>query len=359
MRIIQYIDTLNTGGAERMAVNISNVLCADGHKVMLIVSRASGGLQNKLSEGIELVLLEKKAFFDLRAFLKLLQNIKRFQPAVLHAHSSSVIWGIFVKIIRKNSFQLVFHDHYGMSEQLKVKERTLLRVLSSNIDKVIAVNEILKNWNNQNLNVSKDQIVYIPNFPYLSLRGEKPEKGYIQIVCLANLRPQKDHKTLIQAFSILVKRNPDMEIRLVLAGNTLEDAYQHEIEEEIEYRGLTDRVIIRGAVNDVESLILESDIGVLSSISEGLPVSLLEYGLAGLPVVVTNVGQCAYVVGHGKYGKVVPPHDVEAMAEVLESIIKDPESSKNMGVSLKEYVQKEYGEKKFLQAYYEFLGIKC
>lgn len=356
MRIIQYIDSLNTGGAERMAVNISNALSADGHEVMLIVSRSSGGLQNKLSEEIELVLLEKKAFYDLPAFLKLLQAIKRFQPEVLHAHSSSVIWGIFVKMISNPSFQLLFHDHNGMREQLKTIDTAPLRFLSGNINKVIAVNERLKNWNIQNLKVDEHKIVYIPNFPYLSLRGEKPEKEYIQVMCLANLRPEKDHKTLIQAFAILIERNSDKEIRLVLAGNTLGDTYQCEIEREIAYRGMSGRVTISGPVNDVESLLLASDIGVLSSISEGLPVSLLEYGLAGLPVVVTDVGECASVVGHGKFGKLVPPQDPEAMAKELESLITDPLFSKHMGTSFKEYIENEYGDKKFLQAYYELLN---
>ena len=50
-----------------------------------------------------------------------------------------------------------------------------------------------------------------------------------------------------------------------------------------------------------------ADCGVLSSVSEGLPVSLLEYGMAGLPVIVTDVGQCAEVVGNGRFGRVVPP----------------------------------------------------
>ncbi|PSL03960.1 glycosyltransferase [Cecembia rubra] len=356
MRIIQYIDTLNTGGSERMAVNISYALKADGQEVMMIVSRSLGGLQNKLSGEVELVLLEKKVFYDWPAFLKLLQTIKRFQPDVLHAHSSSIIWGILAKMISKHSFQLVFHDHYGMSEQLTDKDRALLRLLSGKIDKVIAVNERLKNWNIQNLNVSEDQIAYIPNFPYLSMQGERTEKGYIQIVCLANLRPQKDHKTLIQAFSILVKCNSEKEFRLVLAGNALEDAYQKEIEQEIAHKGLTGRITITGAVNDVESLLLESDLGVLSSISEGLPVSLLEYGLAGLPVVVTNVGQCADVVGHGKFGKVIPPQNAEAMAEAFGYLIQHPQDAKGMGLAFQKHVEEKYGAKKFLQSYYELIA---
>lgn len=356
MRIIQYIDTLTTGGSERMAVNISNTLRADGHEVMLIVSRSSGGLENKLSEEVELVLLEKKAFYDWPAFLKLLQTIKRFQPDILHAHSSSIIWGIFAKMVSKHAFQLVFHDHYGMSEQLSAKDRAPLRVLSGKIDKVIAVNERLKNWNILNLKVSEDRIAYIPNFPYLSMQGERTQKGYIQIVCLANLRPQKDHITLIKAFSILSDHNPDKEVRLVLTGNALEDAYQKEIVEEIARSGLTGRIIITGAVNDVESLLLESDLGVLSSISEGLPVSLLEYGLAGLPVVVTDVGQCAEVVGNGRFGKVVPPQNPDALAGALSSLVQDPEGSRKMGICFKEHVEKAYGAKKFLQLYYQLIA---
>lgn len=355
MKIIQYIDTLHLGGSERMAVNIANVLAEDGHRVMLVVSRKSGGLEGFISPKVHVEVLHKRSFWDISAFFKFMRILKEFKPEVVHAHSSSVIWAIFAKAIEANSFQLIFHDHYGMSEKLQKGERKPLRFLSSKIDKAIAVNENLKKWNQENLFVHASKIFYIPNFPYLSFSKDYKKNQDIQIVCLANLRPQKDHLTLLKAFEILCQHNSDANLTLVFAGNALGDSYQKQIEAEIEKLKLKGKVEIKGSIQNVAELLQSSHIGVLSSISEGLPVSLLEYGLAALPVVVTDVGQCAAVVGHGSFGKVVSPQDPEALGQALYDLLIEPDKAKSMGETFKKHVEENYGAGKFLREYYSLI----
>lgn len=339
-----------------MAVNISNILAENGHDVMLLASRNAGPLLKKVSPCVKVNILEKKSFWDLSAFISFVKILNDLKPDVVHAHSTSVFWGVLSKIFNRNKFQVLFHDHYGMSERLEAGDRKMLRIFSPKIDKVIAVNEKLLKWNCTNLNIESKCIRYIKNFPHLK-EIQKVKKNYpLIIICLANLRPQKDHFTLVKAFVILVNEYKYQHIKLVLAGNTYNDAYQHEIETLISSSRLHERVEIRGEVDDVETLLADADIGVLSSYSEGLPVSLLEYGLAGLPVVVTNVGQCAEVVGNGTCGKIVEPHDARALASALKEYMEAPEKAQKMGMLFKKHVQENYGSAMFLKSYMHLLN---
>ena len=79
---------------------------------------------------------------------------------------------------------------------------------------------------------------------------------------------------------------------------------------------------------DISNILNQATIGVLSSKSEGLPVSLLEYGLAKLPVVVTNVGECGKVVENGKSGIVVEKENSLELADALDELINSEEKRK-------------------------------
>lgn len=356
MRIIQFIDTLSLGGAERMAVNISNALSENGDDVMLIVSRYLGELKSKLSPAVKLICLHKKNFIDIFAFISLIKIIRRFKPDIVHAHSTSVIWAVLAKFFSRVSFVLVFHDHNGMSEILKNSDRFTLRSFSSYIDKVIVVNTDLLSWCISNLKIDSKDILYIPNFPFLNfIVKEKKMSNVTHLLCLANLRPQKDHLTMISAFSLLINKYAVKNLKLTLAGQISDKSYYSDVLDAISRSGLSDYVEILGPVSNVESILSTADIGVLSSVSEGLPVSLLEYGLAGLPVVVTDVGHCAAVVCFGQFGKVIPPRNPSLLSSAILEYLNNPVQAIQLGSDFRNHVQENYGSGKFLNEYFKLL----
>ena len=97
-----------------------------------------------------------------------------------------------------------------------------------------------------------------------------------------------------------------------------------------------------GPRRDVEAILRASAIGVLSSISEGLPLALLEYGDAALPAVVTNVGQCAEVVGHGIGGILVPPANPESLSEALSTLLASGSYRNRLGTQFRERVRSRF-----------------
>ena len=349
------IDSLSAGGAERMAVNISNTLVDDDHEVWLCASRTGGQLVSYIDHRVNYNSLGKKNGLDIRAFYKLVQLIRKNNIAMIHAHSSSLFWAVAAKIF-KPSLKVIWHDHLGKRLEENKLNRFII-IISVGIDAVIAVNDTLKQWSQKKLLVPASKIVFINNFPLLrSIQsGDNNPNTKVQIVCLANLRWQKDHITLIKAIDVLVNSDNIKNINIILAGHYSEDECYQKIIFEIESRKLKPYFQIQGSVHDTAALLYNSNIGVLSSVSEGLPVSLLEYGLAGLPVVITNAGQCAEVIENGRFGKLVPSKSPIEFARALKELILNESDRSSMGLAFKAHVEKTYGAQQFLLNYYKLI----
>lgn len=350
MKVLQLIDSLAIGGAERMAVNMANVFCDNRIENVLVCVRSNGPLIAFLPENFKVVELNKNSFFDIGAFRKLSVVIKRERPDIIHAHSTSIYWAIVLKFFFPK-IKLVWHDHDGLSEGLKETDRKTLKFFSGYIDGIISVNHILKFWSERNMRGKK--IIYLRNFPYLKpLITERKEKFII--LHLANLRPQKDHFTLIEAIRILKERDLET-FEVWCAGADNGDSYSLSLRKIINEYDLEGEIKFLGEVENTNSLLAKASLGVLTSISEGLPVSLLEYGLAALPVVVTNVGQCAEVVGHSQIPVLISRQNQDELVEAIEWHIKNRDESIQWGLSFKNRIITEYGSINFVNDYLDFI----
>ena len=129
---------------------------------------------------------------------------------------------------------------------------------------------------------------------------------------------------------------------LLLVGAENDPAYVDLIRKEITQQRLAQHVCLLRQRRDVSVMLQVCDIGVLSSASEGLPLALLEYGMAGLPTAATRVGQCAEVLDQGRAGILVPPAAPDELAEALVSLFRSPERRAHLGEQLRRRVQEVY-----------------
>lgn len=352
MKVLQLIDSLAPGGAERMCVNIANLLADNGVPIVVCATRKGGAMGKKLLPGIPYYVLHKKSVFDLSAFTKLIKIIRDEKITHIHAHSTSIYWGIAISFFFKNT-KLIWHDHYGQSESLHLKSRKSLRLLSKQIDYAIPVNKILLEWMKVATLIPAANIRQLPNFSLLEV-GQSNAVSPPVILCLANFRTQKNHVNLISALSLLKSDIPNF--RVILAGQPGDKSYMFSITAYIQDTGLSSQVSMLYSVFDPEELLSQASIGVLSSDSEGLPLALLEYGLAGLPVVCTRVGQCAEVLEEGRCGMLVPPNDPDALASALRHLLTHREAARKMGERLKVRVSESYSGAAFLKGYLPLLN---
>ena len=340
--VMHLTDTLNAGGAERMAVNIVNLLPRSRYRPHLCTTRSEGPLAALVKSDVGRCSLHRKQRFDWHALKSLVGYINAHQVKILHAHGTSLF--IAAVASRFSPFpRVIWHDHWGRHE-LEDRPAWLYRIASRRTHGVIAVNQSLAQWSRDRLRVPVDRVSFIKNFVCdSSPNGTTPElpgKRGLRIVCVANFRPQKDLITLIRAMSLVIREFP--EAHLLLVGDPSDKAYVELIQNRIAEENLSQNVSFMGQRNDVTSILRACDIGVLSSASEGLPLSLIEYGWARLPVVATRVGECAELLDDGRAGIVVSPGAADQLAEGLLLLLRSPDHRAVLGEAFFQQVRHGY-----------------
>ncbi|MEW6007386.1 MAG: glycosyltransferase [bacterium] len=163
------------------------------------------------------------------------------------------------------------------------------------------------------------------------------------IISVANFSIWKNHKTLLNALKI-VREN--FKFKCLLVGD---GPLRDELIELTNRLGLSNDVIFLGRKESVGNLLSISSIFVLPSIVEGLPVSIMEAGLAHLPIISTNVGGIPELVVDGETGILLEPFDVNGLAKAIEELLVNKEKRKKMGEAGYNRIKNEFSLKKMVK----------
>ncbi len=355
MRIVQVIDSLEAGGAEKMAVSYANALATTIDFSGIVTTRREGVLQSQLDTNVSYLFLNKKSTLDFSAVFRLKKYCKKHKVKILQAHSSSYFIAVLVKLIYPK-IKIVWHNHNGLSEFVNSDSSIVLKIASLFFNGIIVVNSKLRDWSKSKLYCK--QVVYFPNFISISpeqnniteLKGETGKR----IICLANLRDQKNHFFLIAVAKLVQSSHPDWSFHLV--GKDFEDDYSKRLKEEIIIKELSKTVFIYGSREDILQCIGQTEIAILTSKSEGLPLALLEYGLCKKPIVVTNVGEIPSIVINKENGFLVNVEDLNSFYNYLTVLINDVNLRKQIGESLHQTIIENYTKDKIINGYKDWIS---
>jgi glycosyltransferase involved in cell wall biosynthesis len=354
MRIVQIIDSLEAGGAERMAVNYANALVNSVSFSGIVATRKEGALLSQINPKISYLFLNKKKIIDIGAVFRLKKYVKENNINVIHAHSSSFFIAFMLKIIYP-SIKIIRHDHYGNSNFLTTRPFLVLKITARFFEGVITVNQKLRIWSEQKL--GSKNVIYLPNFSIQEnsafeqtiLEGIEGKK----IVCLANLRQQKNHFLLLDIAKKTQMSHPDWSFHLV--GKDFEDDYSQKIKDEIEKLNLKKNVFIYGSRDDVGAILNQVKIAILTSESEGLPVSLLEYGIYKKAVVVTDVGEVSTIIQNRKNGFIVVSNQSDLFYTALIELIENEDLRTTFGEVLFQTILENYNSETVIKQYLNWL----
>jgi glycosyltransferase involved in cell wall biosynthesis len=343
MGILQLIDSLEAGGAERMAVNYANALVDQVSFSGLVVTRKEGPLYHQIDKQVSYLFLNKKSTIDFKALFRLRNFVVLNKVTIVHAHGTSFFIAFLLKLIYPK-VKIIWHEHYGARASESITDNFVLFFSSIFFSSVFVVNHQLEAWVKKNLLVKK--VSCIPNFATLDenyskttfLKGDKEKR----LVCLANLKNPKNHIAILSAFKEM-KLN-DLGWTLHLIGNDYLDKYSICLKEFIKTNNLERDIFIYGAQNDVQHILSQATIGVLASTHEGFPVTLLEYGLAKLPVVSTNVGYCPLIIKDNSSGLLFDPLNRMQLQEQFQKMISDQSKRNSFGLHLHRLVLKNYSK---------------
>lgn len=158
------------------------------------------------------------------------------------------------------------------------------------------------------------------------LSNNRDAAGPVVLGMAGSFQALKGHRYLLEALASV--RRQGLDVRLMLAGYGAEEKVMRQLAEHFQ---LGAQATFMGLVKDMPGFMSALDIFVLPSLSEGLPLSILEAMASSLPIIATRVGEVATAVREGEEGLLVPPADAPALAAAIERMARDPELRRAMG----------------------------
>jgi glycosyltransferase involved in cell wall biosynthesis len=331
MRIAQIVASLEVGGLERLAVDLAFEQKAAGHSPVIICVALRGPLAAEAErKGIPVFVIRKKLGFSPRALWILSRLLRRLRVDLVHTHNAPIHhYGALAAHLA--GIRAVVNTQHGIGS-LRV-DRGLSRIFHLTMPltrSVVFVSEETRREYISRRAIPERKTSTIRNGIPLSRFSEfraQPGSRYPKVVfgTVGRLVPAKDHIGLICAFALVKLQLPAAELRI--AG---EGPLRQEIEARVQSLGLSDAVHLRGEILDVPRFLADLDVFVLSSVTEAMPIAILEAMAVGLPVVSTRVGGIAEVAPDKEVAEYCSPSDPHGLAEALLYVAK-PDRMRSMG----------------------------
>lgn len=338
MNIINVLYTFNSGGVERLAIDVSNEMIRQGHDVHLCIISEDYDprLLRQLSKEVNLHLLKKvKNHRKLHYLQQIIKIIDSYTIDVIHFHQGSLAPFYFlVKCLRPRvRFYFTIHDTFIFSD-LTHKNQFLCRLICK---KLIAISDaVTKDIESNGVSPHKIRRIYNGvNFNLFPLIERKRKSNIIRIVNVARFYPpKKGQDILIKAGAILI--NNGYKIELIFAGGTLQnhDDEMDKMKALVNKLNITDSVKFLGNVTNVLKVLSEGDIFCIPSRYEGFGISAAEAMGTGMPCVASNINGLNEVVNSKTCGELFESENEEDLALKLEYVIDHLDSYNAEEISL-------------------------
>ena len=338
--------SMEVGGIEALIQEFTCYLQTKGYMPLVAVFSSGGSLEKALkSSGVEVFDLQKRRGIDFHSIYRLRKLVFEKGVKILHTHNYSA-W--FYGVLASIGIRDVRHIHTEHSNIGEWRRVCLERMLCRFTDKVVCVSDIVKRFMiDKKMPVEKLTLIYngvdtnrfAPDPKQRAIYRKKlgiPDEARV-IGIVARLVPVKDHVTLLRAFHLLSVKFPDARLLLVGDGRLRKD-----LEAESRALGVDGRVHFIGERQDIPELLNVMDVFVLSSLSEGHNVSLIEAMSAGLAVVATDVGGNSENIQEGETGFLVPPGNPEEMSRKLGILLENPSLRERMGANSRRRITEDF-----------------
>lgn len=347
INLLYVITKLELGGAQIQLLSLISNLNRDKFKVFLFT--AKDGILVEDAAAINGLTLEKSGslertinpFKDLFVLMRIFLFIKRNKIEIVHTHSSKA--GILGRLAaRMAGVKVILHTVHGWSfnnyQPSAVRNLFIFleRIAAKFTRKIIVIceHDLQKGLDNRIAGASKYAIVsygvdykrFKNNIGLIAKQNLGIETEELLITNISCFKPQKSPLDFIKLAALVRPVYPKVKFLLVGDGEL-----RKEIEKSVKQLNLEDRVILSGWRRDIPEILSLTDIFVLTSLWEGLPVTVLEAGIAGVPVVATDTGGIREVVSEGETGFLVAPGNLLDMRDKLDVLLRDSALRKSMG----------------------------
>jgi glycosyltransferase involved in cell wall biosynthesis len=333
LRVAHLIESDGPGGAERVVVHMATTLQAAGaHNVVFLPADGEGWLARELEgSGVVVEHFHIERPLSPPCARELAQAFRRHRIDVAHSHEFSMaVYGAWASWRAGVPHVITMHGSRYYAGRLQ--RRLAMRAAMAASSRTVAVSDSLARAIGHDLWVRRSHVSVMPN----GVRYTAPERVTLRdelqlapdarvLVAVGNLYPVKGHTHLIDAAARLAERHPTLHVAIAGRGDLAATLWSR-----ARTRGLDGRVHLLGLRDDISAILAAADVFVMPSLSEGLPLALLEAMWAGRPIVASDVGEVGVALNHGEAGALVEPGNVEALAEALDRVLSDREHAQRL-----------------------------
>ena len=331
-RVLYLITRAERGGAQMHLLDLAlgmreqfDLEVATGEEGFLTAACREHGIPVHVLPHLE---REIKPLEDLRALHEIRRLMRRIEPDLVHAHTFKA--GFLGRFVAQHlKIPAIYTVHmwpfgHAVPPSWRLVAPVCERWAARWCDKIISVSELGARDAVQFGITEPSRVTSILNgIPDHHERASLDHGKGLSCTMVARFTEFKDHGVLLRAFARLPR---ELRLKLVGDGDTLPAARRL-----AEGLGIRDRVEFMGSRGDVPDILAETDVFVLASKTETLPISILEAMRAGLPVVASDVGGVSEEVVDGETGLLVAPGSVEELSTALGSLLADKKMRIAMG----------------------------
>lgn len=363
--VCHLIERLVIGGAETLLYRLASA--QRGGKYEPVVCSLEGGpIQSLLDEeGIPRVNLERArpsiinlprfAYQMTTIFRTLARTFREHRVSIIHAHLQDsnligAVVGAYCNIAVVGTYHglKIFPPGRSPLDPRNVMRRRLYRLAGRLSDRTIAVSTPVRDQLCDEIGLRPDKTVLVLNgvdTNFFAHAEASPRllaelgvaKGRRIVTCVGRLIRAKNQHVLVRAMTRVRARCPDVALLLVGDGPRAND-----LEALVLSEGLQGTVLFARQRTDVAAILSASELFVLPSDFEGIPLSLIEAMASGKPVIATAVPGNVDVIGDARFGTLVPPRDPDALADAIIGLLAEPDRARAIGRAGQAHVQANF-----------------
>lgn len=382
--VMQIVSNLDIGGAQEvvrtLAENLEKVGCQS-----VVVTFKDGPLRENIERlGIPVEILPQRqhGITALPQFIRdmlrtrraLFELVKKYNVDVIQTHLLRSLDFLVLSLRLQSKVQIfwTFHNaRFDLREEHLAKHKWLFKpkrwgyhvlysVCTRGVNRLIAVSEEVKTSIMKTLpSIPQKKIIAIPNSVDVQRYSKYRERTILRrnlglaerhqvAAVVATFKEQKGHRYLLDALPEVLKNFPNLVV-LFIGDGELKAALQNRTLE----LGLKNNVLFLGNRQDVPTLLAASDLFILPSLWEGLPMALIEAMASGLPVIATQVSGTSQVMIHGETGLLVKPGNSSELAHAIKELLSNTSLSMQMGDAARQRVEIHFGAQKQAQAHFD------
>ena len=351
--VLHFTNATVRAGAEEHILTLLRGLSQQDFRLHLVCDpEIADVMRPDIPDGVELIPFSFRRFDQFTSALRLRDILRSKRVDILHSH---LFWSsLFASVVGRFCGVPVILETTHVRELWRTGWKSnfaIDRAVGRCVDRYIAVSEANACYLVEQKGLPRKKVRVIRNGS--DVRRFDPEHkppstlrkslGFGEsdpvLVVVARLEPQKGHKVLLSAMPSIRAEFPN--VRLVCVGDGV---LRSELTEQARALGLEANVKFAGTQTNVQDWLALSDISVLPSFYEGLPLVAIESLAAGIPVVATDVDGTPEIVVNGKTGLTVPTNDPRALTQAISLLLHSPELRHQFGTAGRQRVLEEFSE---------------